>query len=126
VTKKMTEAEWWNEPAGAAACALLELPEDATIIDVWKHMLKRIAAAKSAPAVAMTPVDWSKKDDAALFAKLVGTPGEFAKEQRLRELAYAIVSRTATREELFALLDARIICEPKPGEIVVPGARLLQ
>jgi hypothetical protein len=84
----------------------------------------------NAIGLAATPKGWSpetdKRDLDALFVRLVGTPEEIAKRDRLRQLAYTIVARTATREELTALVIGGVIDEPKRGDIVVPDGGRLQ
>jgi hypothetical protein len=106
-------------------CKVCGLPEGTQIGAVIEKLLnERLAPAESPHA--QLPVEWTKEDDNALFAKLVGTPAEIKERHRLRELAYTLVARTATREELLALLHGGVIDEPKPGDIIVPELRLLQ
>ena len=101
--------------------AALGLQEGATIGSALDRALQLLGNTVKTPSV-----QWTAEEDAALFNKLVGTPEEIVAERKLRELAYTIVARTATREELSCLLEARIIQEPERGAIVVPALRLLQ
>jgi hypothetical protein len=68
-----------------------------------------------------------------VFEKLFGTPEQQAEREKLeaeraklRELAYVIVARTATREELALLVGKGVIDEPPSTAITVPADRLLQ
>jgi hypothetical protein len=48
--KKMTEAEWWQEPASAAACKILGLAEGTSQFECFMHALERIAEVNAAVA----------------------------------------------------------------------------